>query len=256
MNGWSTGLFGYKNPATRPEIREKIRLGKIGEKNPNWKPKICRECPICQKVFFATELSHVKTCSKECGYKLVAQHMKANNPMKNKEISNKVFKINEVRGMFVNGGNLGHLWNNDRDKMLKSVRNYMINCNPMFNSETKIKALSHPNRKARPNKFETKFMDFLRENSLPFKYVGDNQFFITCKCGRVRNPDFIHTEKGVKILIEVGSDNSHPLEDVQGMIEQYATMGWKCLYYYDHEFYADKKRIKIDIEKELLYAVC
>jgi hypothetical protein len=48
----------------------------------------------------------------------------------------------------------------------------------------------------RPTSFEQKIIDLIKENNLPFKYVGNGQFLINFK-----NPDFINEND--KIAIEV-----------------------------------------------------
>jgi hypothetical protein len=86
---------GELNPTKSLETRRKISESKMGEKNPNWKPKINKECPICHKVFQLQPKSRQITCSLECGYKSLSNKRKLNNPMKNPEIAKKCGETNK-----------------------------------------------------------------------------------------------------------------------------------------------------------------
>lgn len=104
----------------------------------------------------------------------------------------------------------------------------------------KKRAKSLTNGLSKPEKF---FIDVIKENNLPFKFVGDGKFIIDTK-----NPDFIYTEKGNKI-IEVFSDYWHR-EDVvkywhqteEGTKQYYGDRGYNVLVIWQREL--KKENIK------------
>lgn len=63
----------------------KIRNSKLGEKNPNWKPKVEFICLVCKKKEMVNPafLKYRKTCSKKCMGKQTSKRMKEKNPMRN-----------------------------------------------------------------------------------------------------------------------------------------------------------------------------
>lgn len=55
----------------------------------------------------------------------------------------------------------------------------------------------------RPTGYETRIISLIEEQELPYKYVGDGNFWVNVE-GRHLNPDFVHKEK--RIVIEVYAD--------------------------------------------------
>jgi len=83
----------------------------------------------------------------------------------------------------------------------------------------------------RPTSLEYQFINFIQQNNLPYKYVGDGSFLIGYK-----NPDFININ-GEKICIETASKfykqkNSrykNNLEYEKERIAHFKKYGWKCI---------------------------
>lgn len=80
-----------------------------------------------------------------------------------------------------------------------------------------------------PNKSESKLINLFKENSLPFKYVGNGEVFL----GN-RNPDFINTN-GKKQVIELLGTYWHPLFDGANRLEHYKQYGYECLTIWEDE---------------------
>jgi len=154
---------GSLNPSKRADVRLKLSVGKIGEKNPNWKPKVQKVCP-CGKAFATIPSSSQKYCSKECGYKVIAEKMRLNNPLKNPEIVRRVHDIQRRKGYYDNGGNLGKLWQESREKMLKSVRKQMTEHNPMHNQTSLRQAVEHRDYREIARKNSIAITKFCREH--------------------------------------------------------------------------------------------
>ena len=88
---WNKGLKGINSGAknhffgkhhtdkVKDVIRQSARL-RIGEKNPNYKPKVKKECPICYKIF-EVKPSHEfqKCCSLKCMGQWRSQNLKGDN---------------------------------------------------------------------------------------------------------------------------------------------------------------------------------
>lgn len=77
----------------------------------------------------------------------------------------------------------------------------------------------------RPTSLERQFIELCTKHHLPFKYVGNGEFFIGS-----RNPDFIHRE-GVKICVEVANTyvKHHALNYEQERKEYFSRFGWECV---------------------------
>lgn len=84
----------------------------------------------------------------------------------------------------------------------------------------------------RPNKPETIMIKIIKENNLPFNYVGDGQIII----GGF-NPDFL--SKNPKHIIEVNGDYWHNLPKVKEKdkrkLKTYSKYGYKTLTIWEHE---------------------
>lgn len=282
------GKTGNLNPATRLDVRKKISAANSGSKNGMWVDIETRKCSVCKNDFsvkatskqlycsstckhqtdvamsaFARFWAAIETKSHICAHRKSASHsmsafarlvlserMKKHNPMKNPDTVKKVAATRIKHGTNA-GDSLRRFWQTQRDTMIERLRQRMTHNNPMFDIDTRVRSLSAQSRHARPNKFERAFQDFLASHKLPFKYTGDRTFCITCSSKRVRNPDFIHTTKGVKLLIEIGSDWTHPSHTIEAMKHEYQLAGWTCLYFYDHYFYTSSSSILEEIRTAL-----
>jgi len=93
-----------------------------------------------------------------------------------------------------------------------------------------------------PNKVEGKLISLLKENNLPFKYVGDGEVWL----GN-RNPDFINAN-GKKQVIELLGTYWHPLFDGANRIEHYKQYGFDCLAVWEDEL-KDEGRVLKKVER-------
>ena len=97
----------------------------------------------------------------------------------------------------------------------------------------------------KPNKPETIIINLLKENNLPYKYVGDYKFWIEHK-----NPDFINTN-GQKKLIEhngiywhgVSTGKNTKQQEEARMNKIYSKYGFKCLHIWEDEM-KDLEKVK------------
>lgn len=100
------------------------------------------------------------------------------------------------------------LWS-DKDFVRKAIKNFM----------------------KKPNKTEQFLIELMKQNNLPFRYVGDGEFIIGRKC-----PDFMNVN-GKKQVIEFFGDYWHdsnrkniPFHQTEaGTIEHYKKYGFDCL---------------------------
>lgn len=104
----------------------------------------------------------------------------------------------------------------------------------------------------RPTGLERKLIELTKKYNLPYRYVGDGNFFI-----EYFNPDFINCN-GEKIIIETYSDYWHNLPDYverdKRRIETYKKYGYKTLILWGSDFFKDKnyKKLKDNWEENVL----
>lgn len=143
----------------------------------------------------------------------------------------------------------------DRQNLSQKALQQWRNVDP----DTKLKWLTNGAFKSRreanrqPNPLELKFIDFMTKQSLPFKYVGTKKSrsnSIICN-EDMRFPDFIHFDRDVKIVIEIGNKFRHPPQQVAFMKRQYTSADYVCLFFWDFDFYKRLEWVKSEILKEL-----
>lgn len=83
----------------------------------------------------------------------------------------------------------------------------------------------------KPTSIEIQFMNLIRKNNLPYKYVGDGEFWIGNK-----NPDFIHTDKSERKVIELYGDYWHRGHNPQDRIDLFAKSNFVCTVIWEREF--------------------
>jgi very-short-patch-repair endonuclease len=98
------------------------------------------------------------------------------------------------------------------------------------------RGLPHPGIISRkPNKIENTLISIIDNHNLPFKYVGNGEFWV-----QNRNPDFICTN-GKKLLVELFGDYWHtrkvrsPEETEDGRKLFFYRYGYKTLIIWEHE---------------------
>jgi len=90
-------------------------------------------------------------------------------------------------------------------------------------------------RGARPNKKELWLEAFIKNLSLPYRYVGDGEFILGGKC-----PDYLNTN-GQKKLVELFGDYWHKDEDSQERIDYFAQYGFQTLIVWEYELESQDK---------------
>ncbi len=240
------------------EAIEKIRKSKLGKKNPNWKPKIERTCPICATKFRVLP-SGRKYCKQECANKAASLRMRKNNPMFNPINTKKMVLTCRNNGVYDTGGVLGYLWREEKERMELAVHKSMTENNPMFNSDVvekkrlteesrygkkfRVELMQEVRKSARnkPNKLELGFSEFIKENNLPFIYVSE-KVWLNCLSGRKRTPDFAYSDGKTKKAILVGSKYWHQ-DNYHDTLIDYKGLGWDVLIIWDTEFYSNKESV-------------
>ncbi len=90
----------------------------------------------------------------------------------------------------------------------------------------------------KPNKPEKLMIKLIKENNLPFNYVGDGAIWFRGE-GHAFNPDFL--SKNPKHIIEIYGDYWHNRADVKlrdtGRIKVYSSYGYKTLVIWEHELF-------------------
>lgn len=80
-----------------------------------------------------------------------------------------------------------------------------------------------------PNKSEIFLGDLIRNENLPYRFVGNGEFIIAGK-----NPDFINTD-GKKQILELAGEAWHSKEEMQSKIELYRNYGFETLIIWHRE---------------------
>ncbi len=106
----------------------------------------------------------------------------------------------------------------------------------LSNKEYKAKHLKRIRKNVRPNKPEKKMLQIIKENNLPFNYVGNGNIWFKGK-NHSFNPDFL--SKNPKHIIEVFGDYWHNLPNAKKRdrerLKTYKQYGYKTLVIWEHE---------------------
>jgi len=92
-----------------------------------------------------------------------------------------------------------------------------------------IQAYKNGKYNKRPTSIEKQFMEICDRHDLPFKYVGDGQFWI-----EGMNPDFVNVN-GRKVAIEILGDYWHNEDEFRKRKGKFSKYGWKCIGIWGHE---------------------
>ncbi len=194
---WNRGLTQKSDPRIEKHVKTIRRRYKEGTIKPVWLGKK------------HTKYHRIKNSLAKLG---------KNNPMKRKEVRNKVSKTLKQR------------WKNDKEFV-----------NTMLNSFKHLKK----------NNLERDFIRTCKKYNLPFIYTGDGTFWIgPCNSGKRRNPDFKHTEK--KKIILLNGEHWHTKEDIDEQIKDYNKKGYNVLSIWEREWINQKNEI-IKKVKEFTY---
>lgn len=201
--------------------------GKIG----NIRKRVKIKCVECGDAFSVMPCRKRKFCNKKCGYKNLSKaRMGSGNPCFGKKYSlesrkrmsrdRKGRKMREETKKKIGKKNkisIKELWKNGdyKEKQLIAQRNGM---------------------EKRPTKPEKIMINLIKENNLPFNYVGDGSFWVRKNEGCF-NPDFINIKE--KLIIEVFGDYWHNREDSKKRDKQrlktYKRRGFKTIIVWEHE---------------------
>lgn len=204
------GMFaGDKNVSKRPEVKAKMSLSMklkwqdvtfrnkhLGENHGNFKDaKVQRKCDNCGKEieFWPSISPNRRFCSRKCLWewrKRTGFQTGMSNPMYGK-------------------------------KRLDFANRY-------GNRESFYKRMWRAIGR-KPNKQEKRLLKLIRENNLPFKYVGNGKLVIDSYC-----PDFVATN-GQKRIIELFGDYWHQGENEEERIRLFKQFGFETLVIWEHD---------------------
>jgi len=122
-----------------------------------------------------------------------------------------------------------------------------------FSTYKMRKKLLTPKTRKNLTDYEERILEVINENGLPYKYVGNGDFWLTSE-GKHINPDFVNVD-GEKIVIEVFCN--YWKKKSHGSVEEYiierrrlfANFGWKVI------FIGDKDLNKINWKKHCLQLI-
>jgi len=83
----------------------------------------------------------------------------------------------------------------------------------------------------KPTSIEKQFIELVRKNNLPYRYVGNGDFWI----GNM-NPDFIHSDKKKREVVELFGDYWHRNHKPEDRIARFAKSNFKCTVIWEREF--------------------
>ena len=161
--------------------------------------------------------------------------MKKENPMLNKEISKRVHNTLKIKYQTERHPNKG--------KRRPDLTRRNLQNNPMKKLKNKIKmvkgiikARKEGKYNLKPTKPEKLIIDLIKENNLPFNYMGDGKIWFRGE-NHFFNPDFL--SKNPKCIIEVYGDYWHnTLKEIkkhQERLQTYSKYGYKTLIIWEHE---------------------
>jgi hypothetical protein len=158
------------------------------------------------------------TCSEECARKRISDTKKGkNNPAKRPEV---------------------------RKKIAETVKAMAPELSARITALHQAGKINYYHERADgPNGFESKIIEFLKEQQLPFRFVGEGSFWIgPCQSGKRRNPDFIHTTTKAKLAILAHGTYWHRDDLVnQEELKDYESKGWKCFVIWDTDDLSNKE---------------
>ena len=165
---------------------------------------------------------------------------KTNNPAKRKEVRDKIsehhkgkhYSVNTEFKKGIEPWDKGLKLSEEQKSRLKVPHPGAIgnsNGKDFWFSENKV---GRTFQSIHPNKPEQQMIDLIKENNLPFNFVGDGQVIL----GGF-NPDFL--SKNPKHIIEVYGDYWHNLphsaEQSNRRLDAYFKLGYKTLIIWEHE---------------------
>lgn len=192
-------FFKNNNPMNDPTMRGKVRLSKLGEKNPMWRPKTNIECEMCHtSLLTVPSRSKQKYCSRNCLDKATSLRLKKSNPMHRKEVALQVSNTHKQK------------W---QDAAYR---------------ESQIQKWHKS-----PNSLESQIIQLFEDKNVPFKFTGDGSFWVTTTLGKHRCPDFVNLQ--LKKVILICGEYWHSKEEVDQEVKEYNSRGFEVLVFFDKE---------------------
>lgn len=225
-------IAGELNPAKRPEVREKIRLSKIGIKR---SPEMKKNLSETRKRLFAEgKLSITPKQRENISDSLLGRKVTWGDKISKAEIGKKMSEVSKQQMK------LNH-WSKseDREKVIEKIicpsmrqkqreRKLKEWQDPVYREKT-IKNVLNALYHNKPTSYEKRIAELCIENNLPFIFCGNGTFLIGQK-----NPDFVN--KKDKIAIEVFNDyfkirNYGSVEEyIKVRSEYFAKFGYKVIF--------------------------
>ena len=104
----------------------------------------------------------------------------------------------------------------------------MTKNNPMDNMEFRKKALKERGKTIEPTRFEKRIIRLIQKNGLPFRFVGNFQYFINGK-----TPDFINEKK--KICIECNDNPCKARSNWYMNKRKKELVDWEIIFLWEHQ---------------------
>jgi hypothetical protein len=222
LSSWRTGK------KMLPEIKEKIRKAFLGDKNPMFGHIRSNTIPCwCGKTHQTGDTENRKISSKKCwkdeeyrrrilnGLSIFWSSEEGENV---KQILSEKMKQVYKERLIANGGIHWNQTPEGREKCrqatLKMIAEGKIN--------PSICGCESPNKK------EKELILLFESHSLPLRFVGDGQIWITSS-GKHMNPDFINIEQKKIVEYYGGIGYFHTLEEIENRHQLYKKMGWDHL---------------------------
>jgi hypothetical protein len=202
-----------------------------GKKRPEWSKKMKgKNHPMWGK-------HHSKKTRKKQSLALSGK----NNPMYGKTHSKKIRKKLSKSSKKKCGGKNNGMWGKHHTKKAKKQQSIKrikwIKKHPEWREQARQHCIKMLKKGYRPSKFEKRIMDIIKQNSLPYRYIGDFQLIIGGKC-----PDFINTN-GQKILIETYDNYWKKQDYISKRRRHFAKFGFKTKFIHYKD--SDEKIIAI-----------
>jgi len=200
--------YGNANPAKRPEVRKKISEKKKKQNPSGFKPgneNIAKRPDVRKKISNALR-KRIKITCVECGGEFETI------PSVPKRFCSVVCRNRYLarRSKEKRSRRMKELWKERGKEWIKSIWRGL---------------------ERKPTNPERMLMNIIKKYNLPYKYVGDGEFWVG---NPPMNPDFININ-GKKVVIEVLGDYWHTPEEFEKRKRRFAEYGFKCIGIWEHE---------------------
>jgi len=187
-------MRGDKNPAKRPEARRKISKALKGNQN-----GLGNKSHLGQKL----SIEHKRKISEAEKGRVFSRSQREKMAKAQKDLwEDPQYSVQQSQRI---SRAMKKLWQGDEE----------------FQQQQRAKMLKGLLK--RPTSLEKQFIAICKKHELPFRYVGDGEFFIGSK-----NPDFIQIS-GKKVCVEVANTYHHSENYKQERKAYFSRFGWGCI---------------------------